>query len=70
MLDAPKTLRAAQIYVYGQWAGNPKGHSYKRGYCAYHVFPPLGMHHQCMRKKGYGPNMLYCRQHTKMLLGV
>lgn len=67
MLNPPKTLEEAQAYRYGKWAGNPKGHSYKREYCACQVFPQLGEHYQCQRKNGHGPDNLYCKQHAKIL---
>lgn len=67
MLNPPKTLREAQIYIYGKWAGNLLGQSYEEGYCAYRVLLKFG-NCQCQRRNGYGPNMLYCKQHAKILL--
>ncbi len=67
MIDEPKTLAEAQITRYGYWAGNPKGVPYCPNQCAYRVFPANGRWHQCSRRKGHGPDGLYCQQHAAKL---
>ena len=68
MLSPPKTLEEARKYGYGDWAGNPQGHRYREGYCAYEIYPTdRWMPYQCNRKNGHGINGLYCRQHAKMV---
>ena len=55
--------------IYGKWAGNPKGipeHTAKcieevYGTCGYTAYVP----YQCNRKRGYGKDGLYCKQHAK-----
>ena len=66
MIDAPKTLEEALKYKYNRWAANPKGDSYRMGYCAYEVWWAVSSY-QCSRKSGYGPDGLYCKQHAKMV---
>ena len=52
---------------YGQWAGNPNGRpenladciEVKRSYSAWDHGT------QCTRKRGHGPDGLYCKQHAK-----
>lgn len=49
---------------YGQWAGNPNGHEADPKRCAASVFSnwyPV----QCGRRRGYGPEQAYCKQHAK-----
>lgn len=67
MLECPKTLEQAKKYRYNEWAGNPRGYAYRPERCAYEVFPNErgAHHHQCLKKKGYGPSGLYCKQHAK-----
>lgn len=51
---------------YGQWAGDPKGVAEDETRCIQEVWPPDGwIPYQCSRKRGYGPNNLYCKQHAK-----
>lgn len=52
---------------YGQWAGNPKGLPENKE-CCYEEVPNGGrspLFHQCNRKRGYGKDGLYCKQHAK-----
>jgi hypothetical protein len=50
------------LRVYGAWAGNPKGHPEDTSRCIESVMD--GFHsHQCIRKRGNGPDGLYCKQH-------
>lgn len=51
---------------YGIFAGNPKGIPEDTTKCVEEVqtqYDVIG--HQCDRKRGYGPNGLYCKQHGK-----
>ena len=47
---------------YGRWAGMPNGVPAKPENCAEEIFRD---HHywQCPRKRGYGPEGAYCKQH-------
>ena len=66
MFDNPSTREEARKIRYGCWAGEPKGRRYREADCAYEVFPQQrgGMHHQCCKGNGFGPGLLYCRQHA------
>lgn len=49
---------------YGQWAGNPNGHLPDFDRCCENLrdrYQPGG--YQCTRKRGYGPDGAYCKQH-------
>lgn len=49
---------------YGTWAGNPNGYAERKEDCVKEVSD--GWHYsQCQRRRGYGPNGEYCRQHAK-----
>lgn len=54
---------------YGKWGGNPKGHKEDQGCCVAEVGMgdrwPIGR--QCARKRGHGPDALYCKQHAAAL---
>ncbi len=52
---------------YGQWAGNPKGNKEDLTKCIEEVWKRgCGISaHQCSKKRGYGPQALYCKQHSK-----
>jgi len=51
---------------YDQWAGNPDGVEADKTRCIEAVSDDTGFHfHQCRRKKGYGKDGLYCKQHAK-----
>ena len=55
-----------KLIRYGQWAGNPGGHLENTAHCIEEVYtnPPWpGI--QCSRKRGHGPDELYCKQHAK-----
>lgn len=62
-MDDPKP----KGYRYGKWAGEPKGRAERLTDCRYQVFPPRGIHHQCNRRRGHGPNGEYCAQHAKVV---
>ena len=53
---------------YGAWAGNPNGNLEDNTRCVVEVREPGRWinYYQCGRKRGYGPNGLYCKQHAKM----
>jgi len=52
--------------IYDQWAGNPKGVKEDLARCVQNVGDFTGWHfNQCARKRGYGPDGLYCKQHAK-----
>ncbi len=51
--------------VYGSWAGNEKGVSEDITRCIKKVFGDSFINHQCSRKRGHGPEGLYCKQHAK-----
>jgi len=51
---------------YGSWAGNPNGVPEDSTRCIESVSDQGGfLFHQCLRKRGYGPDGLYCKQHAK-----
>ena len=51
---------------YDQWAGNPEGVGADETRCVEAVSDGTGWHFkQCSRKRGYGKNGLYCKQHAK-----
>ena len=55
--------------IYGAWAGNEKGTPEDMSRCIKEVTPNWGfmIPQQCQRKRGYGPNGLYCKQHAKIV---
>jgi len=56
--------------VYDQWAGNPKGIPEDSTRCVAEVMDFTGWHQfQCTRKRGYGSNGEYCKQHAKIERG-
>ncbi len=54
---------------YGQWAGNERGIKEDTARCIVEVWPASGagtfIPSQCKRKRGYGADGLYCKQHQK-----
>lgn len=66
MLNPPMTQEEAEAHIYGRWSGNPKGHAYRPGRCAYSVWRNF-ISGQCSRIWGHGPGGLYCKQHAKMV---
>ncbi len=66
MFHEPLTTEEAIKHRYNIWAGEPKGTAYNPTKCAAEV-PDGGrspLSHQCNRKRGYGPNELYCCIHA------
>jgi hypothetical protein len=56
---------AEQLRRYGQWAGDEIGQRENITRCVQVVYPADGgwIPYQCKRKRGHGPNGLYCSQH-------
>jgi len=50
---------------YGVWGGRPKGIPEDPSRCIEEVYGGRWIHHQCSRKRGHGPDGLYCKQHAK-----
>lgn len=51
---------------YDQWAGNPEGIPEDKTCCIAEVRDWTGWHYyQCQRKRGFGLNGEYCKQHAK-----
>ena len=52
---------------YGVWGGNPKGMPEDATSCIEEVWPSgaCWIPYQCTRKRGHGPDGLYCKQHAK-----
>ena len=51
--------------IYGSWGGNPKGHKEDPKRCIEAVHGGDWYTHQCTRKRGFGKDGLYCKQHGK-----
>ncbi len=51
--------------IYGQWAGDPKGRIEDETRCVEEVMSDFMHFYQCSRKRGHGPDGLYCKQHAK-----
>jgi hypothetical protein len=49
---------------YGVWGGCPMGQAEDPTSCIEEVWSP-GYPQQCSRKRGHGPDGLYCKQHAK-----
>ncbi len=56
------------IRRYGQWAGDPEGQAEDKTQCIEGVMGDW-QSYQCMRKRGYGEDGLYCKQHAKIKEG-
>ena len=53
---------------YDQWTGRPEGIPEDPTRCVASVMDETGWHsYQCKRKRGYGPNGEYCKQHAKRI---
>jgi hypothetical protein len=49
---------------YGVWAGNREGRAEDPALCIESVMPARSFRsHQCQRKRGFGPDGQYCKQH-------
>ena len=53
--------------IYGQWAGDPNGQLENPANCIEENrrIRMWGRGAQCTRKRGHGPDGLYCKQHAK-----
>ena len=62
-------MRDYPLKVYGAWAGNSKGQPYDPERCAYAVRydPRSPTKFQCSRKRGHGPDGLFCKQHAEII---
>ena len=67
--DIPRTKEEARAYRYNTWGGLPEGRPYDETRCAYEVHEQGRgcLFYQCLRKKGNGPDGLFCKQHAKMI---
>jgi hypothetical protein len=66
-VNVPKR-RKTMPRVYDQWQGRPQGIPEDPTRCVYAVPDETGWHfYQCSRKRGYGPNGEYCKQHAKIM---
>ena len=55
---------------YGKWGGSPKGRPEDPTLCIEEVCPSSAyIPYQCTRKRGHGPDGLYCKQHAKKTHG-
>ena len=54
---------------YGTWAGNPNGIKEDTSRCIYEVWESgrSFISHQCSRKRGYGIDGVFCKQHAKLI---
>ena len=59
-----------KLKTYGNWVGNPDGQLEDEKYCIKEVWGNDRWSHgyQCGRKRGYGPDGKYCKQHAKVFL--
>lgn len=52
---------------YNVWAGNPNGREEDKTRCIKEVYSKFN-NYQCCRKRGHGPNGLYCKQHNPITI--
>ena len=51
---------------YGKWAGNPQGVPEDATLCIEYLFEAASWRYiQCGRKRGFGPDGLYCKEHAQ-----
>lgn len=50
--------------AYGVWASNPNGFQEDKNNCVVEIHGD----YQCKRRRGYGPNGEYCKQHARMAM--
>lgn len=65
MIDYPKTIEEAKEHKYSIYE-----YPYYEGCCAYEVSEIIEFYRvsrQCLKKNGYGPAKLYCKQHAKLI---
>lgn len=65
MADVIERDNAAYKPRYGEWAGRPNGAAPDYDRCCFEVFSNERgvIHHQCNKKRGYGPGSAYCKTH-------
>jgi hypothetical protein len=52
--------------IYGNWTGNEKGVKEDISKCIENVYGSRDwIGHQCRRKRGFGKDKLYCKQHSR-----
>lgn len=67
-VDWPRTFSEAQSVRYGTTRDNPLGTAHCSLQCAADVVSIFGRElRQCGRKPGYGPEQLYCKQHSAVI---
>lgn len=60
-------MKIQRLRKYGVWGGSPTGtFTEDITRCIIEVSPPFTHGCQCSRKRGYGKDGLYCKQHAKM----
>lgn len=64
MENPPKTKEATKNLYYKDEYGWDVYNPFR---CAYAVNYRTKAHYQCLRKPGYGPVELYCKQHAKIV---
>lgn len=52
---------------YGVWAGEPKGRPEDPSQCIEEIWDNFTHGYQCSRKRGHGPDGLFCKQHAKKI---
>jgi len=59
------TLSSLHSKKYGDWAGNPRGTPADPSRCCERAggYGRGEIPHQCSKKRGYGPEKAYCKQH-------
>ena len=60
-------LNGRYQHRYSVWAGNPAGSTPDYERCCEVVSNGIGLTKQCSRKRGFGPDNAYCKQHAKHL---
>lgn len=68
-VSTPQTENGVSSRRFGVWAGNPKGYAEDPTRCIAAIggsslWGPAN-ERQCGRKRGFGPDGLYCRQHAQ-----
>ena len=57
-----------KVRIYQQWAGRPQGIKENPNWCISQVHQGRSfVFYQCSRKRGHGPDGLYCKQHLAKL---
>jgi hypothetical protein len=56
----------SELRIYGKWSGCPNGISEDTTRCVQKLWGSY-VSYQCSRKRGFGPDGLYCKQHASKL---